>query len=730
MNHYCLTKTLSLSSSFWLRFLVPLLGRGVGVRPLKIKNKIRCFLCWIFLFQVQSTLHAQDKIKIACIGNSVTYGYGIEDRDKESYPAQLQEMLGDKYSVKNFGHSGATLLKKGHNPYYKTDEFFNALQFSPDIAVIHLGLNDTDPRDLPNYRDDFESDYAWLLDTLKKINPEIKLYICRLTPIFSGHPRFKSGTRDWFWQIQNLIPQIAKADQVHIIDLHTPLYKRPDLFADNLHPNAEGASIIASTVYKAISKNFGGLHVASVFADDMVLQREKPITIYGTANAGDLVTVNFNSRKIIAATNEYGQWKALFSSMKYGGPYQIKIECNGSNILLKNILIGDVWLCSGQSNMEFPLKNAATGSEELKTMKENNSLRLFKLNSLKETDNAPWDSLTLIKTNQLKFFSGQWQICNKNTAENFSAVAYYFGKKIQEQENIPIGLIQIDVGGSPIESWISRYIMENDNLLVDMLNNWRKSDFIMPWVRERADTNLKYASSAKQRHPYEPCYNYDSAIDSLTLFPIKGVVWYQGESNTHNAELYQHSFTTLVNSWRHSWGHNFPFYYVQLSSIDRPSWPYFREVQRLLQKQVTNSGMAVSLDLGDSLNVHPTKKKPVGDRLARLALHYTYHKNITANGPEPLTVKQDAENIIISFAFAGKLSTSDNTALRGFELVNEKGIYIKANATIKNDKVVITIPNHEKIKQVVYAWQPFTRANLINGDGLPASTFSMKLKQE
>jgi len=234
-----------------------------------------------------------------------------------SYPAQLQTMLGDRYVVQNFGHNGATLLRKGHNPYYKTNEFFNALQFNPDIAVIHLGLNDTDPRDWPNYKDDFESDYAWLLDTLKKINPLIKIYICRLTPIFSGHPRFKSGTRDWFWEIQNLIPQIAKANKVNMVDLNTPLYKRPDLFADNLHPNVEGASIIASTVYKAISKNFGGLHVASVFADNMVLQRERPIAIYGIANAGDLVTVNFNGKKIIAATNEYGQWKAVFPSRKY-----------------------------------------------------------------------------------------------------------------------------------------------------------------------------------------------------------------------------------------------------------------------------------------------------------------------------------------------------------------------------------------------------------------------------
>ena len=691
-------------------------------------SKLHFFSFLIFLLLLQCRLCAQQAIiKVACVGNSVTYGYKINNRNIDSYPAQLQQMLGNKYDVKNFGHSGATLLKKGHNPYYKTNEFSEAIQFKPDIAIIHLGLNDTDPHDWPDYKDNFESDYAWLLDTFRKINPSIKLFICKLIPIFSGHPRFKSGTRDWFDQIQTLIPEIAKANNVSAIDLHTPLYHRPDLFADNLHPNAEGAGIMAKTIYQIISKNFGGLHLASVFCDNMVMQRGKPLPVYGTANAGDMVSINFNNKKLSTTADQYGQWKIIFPAMKAGGPYQMKITCNGSDIIFKNILVGDVWLCSGQSNMDFPLKRSETGKEELQNLDTTFSLRLFKLNSLRETDNTAWDSVILIKTNQLQFFSGNWKVCDKNSAEDFSAIAYYFGKKIQHEESVPIGLIQIDVSGSPIESWIDRYSMEHDNLLVDMMNNWRKSDFIMPWVRERADTNLKYASSSLQRHPYEPCYNYEAAIDSLTHFPIKGVIWYQGESNTHNVELYAHEFKTMVQSWRQEWKTDFPFYYVQLSSIDRPSWPYFRDEQRKLQQEIPNTGMAVSLDFGDSLNVHPINKKPIGERLAKLALHYTYKKNVIANGPEILSAIQNVKNIILTFSFAEQLSTSDKKILRGFELVTDKGFHLIAKATIKNNKVIIAIPPGKKVKKVLYAWQPFTRANLVNEAGLPASTFSTEL---
>ena len=183
------------------------------------------FLCLIFICFGQIVMAQKAAIKIACIGDSVTAGYLLGNAGSESYPSQLQVLMGDKYEVGNFGNSGSTLLKNGHKPYYKTKEFEAAIAFDPDIAIIHLGLNDTDPRNWPNYKEEFDADYSWLLDTLKKQNPKVKIYICRMTPIFNEHPRFKSGTRDWYWQIQSHIANIAKANQVGLIEISDRFYR-------------------------------------------------------------------------------------------------------------------------------------------------------------------------------------------------------------------------------------------------------------------------------------------------------------------------------------------------------------------------------------------------------------------------------------------------------------------------------------------------------------------------
>ena len=692
-----------------------------------LKRNLHLFVFLISIFSQFELAAQKNAIKVACIGDSVTAGYLLSDAVKESYPSQLQILMGEKYEVKNFGYSGATLLKKGHKPYYKTKEFADALAYSPDIAVIHLGLNDTDPRNWPNYKEEFDADYSWLIDTLKKQNPAVKIYICRLTPIFNDHSRFKSGTRDWFWQIQSHIPNIAKANQVGLIDLHEKLYPRPDLFPDALHPTKEGATILAQTVYENITQDFGGLKLAAIFTDNMVLQRNQPIQIHGTANGGDTIEVTFKQQKKNVIVDQYGKWKISFPALTKGGPYEITVQSKATKIVLKNILVGDVWFCSGQSNMAFQLQNSENGLAEAKKAIANSSIRFFNAKAIQDTDETAWDAATLTKTNQLQFFSGSWSVCDSISAKEFSAIAYYFGKNIAHEENVPVGLIQVAVGGSPIESWIDRYTLEHDDKVVDILTNWRKSDFVMPWVRERANVNLKNATNAKQRHPYDPCYNFEARVEAFTKFPIKGVIWYQGESNAHNVELYEHLMPTLVESWRKAWGTAFPFYYVQLSSIDRPTWPAFRDVQNRLQNKIPNSGMAISMDYGDALNVHPIKKKEVADRLALLALRYTYGKAVTANGPSALKAFQNGDNILVSFAFAKQLTTADKKELIGFELVNDKGIHIQDKAAIVKNQVLITIPKGEKIKTVLYAWKPFTKANLVNEAGLPCSTFKLEI---
>jgi sialate O-acetylesterase len=690
--------------------------------------KLYAFISLCFISFISYAQNAP--IKIACIGNSVTYGLTHKNPQLTSYPTQLQKLIGDHYEVKNFGHSGATLLRKGHNPYYKTKEFEDALAFHPDIAVIHLGLNDTDPRNWPNYGDEFEKDYAWLIDTIRKINPEVKIFICRLTPIFNGHPRFLSGTRDWFRQIQNLIPRIANANKTGLIDLHTPLYSHPELLPDNLHPNEEGAAILARTVYKKLTGNFSGLQLPIVFASHMVMQRNKPIKFYGTANSNQKITVVFKGIKQVTITDENGKWKTDFPAMQAGGPFRATISSADKTIVLNDILIGEVWLCSGQSNMAFPLQSAINDKNEINEAQKNDQLRLLNMKVIAETDNTAWDSATLDKVNKLQYFSGTWQKCDSANAKSFSAVAYYFAKKLQQQLHVPVGLIEVAVGGSTTESWIDRYTMEYDPELVNELYNWRKSDFYQPWVRERTDTNLKYSTNLKQRHPYGPCYNYEAGISQFVNFPIQGVIWYQGESNAHNIELHETVFPKLVASWRKKWGYDFPFYYVQLSSLNRPSWTAFRNSQLQLLKVIPNSGMAVSSDVGDPNNVHPRRKKELGDRLARLALNFTYKRNdVIPYGPMPLKAQRLNNKVIVSFNYTGKqLNTGDGKPLRGFMLRNEKGEEQDVNAFIQKNKVVIPVDKNENPVSVLYGWKPYADANLVNEEQLPASTFKIVIQ--
>ncbi|WP_276496680.1 GDSL-type esterase/lipase family protein [Pontibacter litorisediminis] len=667
---------------------------------------------------------AAGRLKVACMGNSVTYGYLLEDREHKAYPAQLQQLLGDRYEVANFGLSGATLLRKGHRPYTKTQQYQDALAFRPDIAVIHLGLNDTDPRNWPNYRDEFAADYYHLIDTLRAVNPEVRILISRLTPIFSGHPRFTSGTRDWFWQIQELIPVIAENRNVELIDLHTPLYRRPDLFPDQLHPTAEGAGIIAATVAGHLTGKYGGLQLAPVFSDHMVLQQKMPVPVQGIADAGQEVTVRFNGVEAKATAGPDGKWQAMLPAQKAGGPHQLQVSTAGKSISINDVLVGEVWLCSGQSNMAFPLRQAVHTAREMRQAQQSSSIRLLKMRPLAETYDVAWDSVTLKKVNKLQYFSGTWQRSDSAAAKDFSAVAYYFGKQLQEQLGVPVGLIEVAVGGSGTESWISRYTLEHHPQLVHMLHTWRGSDFLMPWVRERTAKNLENATLATQRHPYQPAYNYEAGIAPLTAFPIKGVIWYQGESNAHNIELHEELFKTLVSDWRGAWGYAFPFYYTQLSSINRPSWPHFRDSQRRLLAQVEHTGMAVTSDVGDPQDVHPRQKRQVGERLAAWALARTYGKRVTYSGPLFKEVRFADGKAICTFEHGKGLRTSDGQALRGFEVAGSDRVFREAKAEARGDKVWVSSDEVPDPKYVRYAWQPYTEANLTNKAGLPASTFN------
>lgn len=218
---------------------------------------MRRLLFVLFVLLALPPLAVGERIKVACVGNSVTFGYGLRNPEEESYPSRLQALLGEGYDVRNFGHSGATLMRNAYRPYTEQQAYRDALDFAADLVVIHLGLNDTDPRAWPNYRDDFVADYIALIEDFRRVNPECRIWVCRMTPISHRHPRFKSGTRDWYWMEQERIGIVAKVAETGLIDLHKPLYSRPDLLPDALHPNAEGAGVIARAVFSALTGDYG-----------------------------------------------------------------------------------------------------------------------------------------------------------------------------------------------------------------------------------------------------------------------------------------------------------------------------------------------------------------------------------------------------------------------------------------------------------------------------------------
>lgn len=426
--------------------------------------------------------------------------------------------------------------------------------------------------------------------------------------------------------------------------------------------------------------------------------------------------------------------------MQAGGPYELTIETSllvekknkkktpaSQKLTYKDVLVGEVWLCSGQSNMAFRVDELVDSQRKELTgyAGKQPQIRLFNMEPRWFTNAVEWDEAVMDSLNRLQYYHDtQWTTCNEQTADRFSAVAFSFGQMLSDSLQVPVGLILNAVGGSGTEAWIDRKTLEFD--FTDILYNWTENDFIQDWVRGRAALNIKKSTNKQQRHPYEPCYLYETGIEPLQQYPIRGIIWYQGESNAQNIETHERLFPLLVNSWRENWQEELPFYYVQLSSIDRPSWTWFRDSQRRMMQEIPNCGMAVSSDRGDSLNVHPRYKREIGERLARWALNRTYGHRLTPSGPLFRSVEFKDDAAYITFDYAEGLHTSDGQPIRTFEIAEYDGLFVPAEAEIVDGKVKVRSDKIARPQLVRYGWQPFTRANLVNGDELPASTFRSK----
>ncbi len=716
--------------------------RGLYLLPL---------LLWVAL-AASNTLCAQ--VRVACVGNSITYGYGTACPATDSYPAQLQVLLGEQYEVGNFGLSGATLLRRGHRPYVETEQFKQALAFKGDIVVIHLGVNDTDPRDWPNYRDDFIPDYMALIDSFRVARPDCRICIALLSPLGVHHHRFESGTRDWQGEIQEAIRQVAHNTGVELIDFHTLLYAYPHLMEDSIHPVKEGLGMIAAYVKSVLTGDFGGLRLPEAYSSHMVLPHGRPLTIRGTANAAAEVQATVwgpdakaqgttsrpaprgkkgksaNSAKrakvlvgqYMAVASHLGEWEVELQPLAAGGPYTLELTDGEQRIVLDDVLAGEVWLCSGQSNMAFMLSQDRQAGEVV-PQADHPLIRLLDLKPRWETQAVEWEPSALDSLNHLDYFrhSG-WQHCTPATARHFSAVGYYFGRMLADSLQIPVGLVCQAVGGAGTEAFIDRRTLEYQ--FPALLRNWRRNDFIQDWVRERASLNVAKATSRLQRHPYEPCYLFESGDRILGRLPINGVIWYQGESNAHNWDTHTRLFQLLLSSWRTYWNDpQLPSYYVQLSSLERPSWPWFRDSQRRLLSVTRHTGMAVTHDVGDRTDVHPTDKQPVGERLARWALHSTYGRPCVPSGPLFRSMQVADDKAVVLFDYAEGLKGSGGQPVRGFEVAGADGLWHPAQVKIEGDRVVVWSAEVGHPVKVRYAWQPYTDANLVNAADLPASTF-------
>ena len=478
------------------------------------------------------------------------------------------------------------------------------------------------------------------------------------------------------------------------------------------------------------------LQVAKSFSDNMVLQRDKPINIWGKAIPGQMVKVSFFNQNKASIVQVDSSWNIVLNKQKTNSqPQTITITCGKQALIIRNVLIGDVWLCIGQSNMEFPLIREAHYNTEVKGLNQP-LLRFYNptypgknVYKILYTDSLTKDLLPQ------KFYKAQWQNCDTNSIKTMSAVAYYFGKMVSENEQVPIGLLNLSIGGAALESFISvESLNSSQEFSAKIKGDWLENKALPDWIRERGKQNVGGLLNIPKdnngnNHSYKPGFAFEAGILPLLQMPIKGILCYQGESNAQELDRvneYGKLTALMVDDFRSLWKQpNLPFYFVQISSMDTLNyksqfWPEFRDEQRKILTAIKHTGMAVSSDLGFLHDVHPTNKKAIGERLARWALSDSYHKKIIPSGPLPVMAKFSNGRITIRFKHAttGLLTVGGNF-VKGFSI---DGIH-EMPAQIIHNTIVIAV--NKKPDYVYYGWKPFTDANLINKELLPVSTFKL-----
>jgi sialate O-acetylesterase len=475
------------------------------------------------------------------------------------------------------------------------------------------------------------------------------------------------------------------------------------------------------------------LSLSSLFTDNAVLQRDLAVPIWGRAEPGSEITVQFAGQEKQATADKSGRWKLQLDSLKASVEERTLTAKSGKEaVSIKNVLVGEVWVCSGQSNMAFGLSGSVNGAAAIEAAGDKH-LRLFAA-SAKAVD-EPQESI-----------GGTWGVDSPQTAARFSAVAYYFGKALRAKLGVPIGLIKSAVGGTVAEAWTARGDLESNPTLKPMLDQqqqridaytkqleaYKKRE---PELLKRYEAALKKAKAAKQRlprkprPPVHPSQNknrptglYNGSIAPLQPYAIQGAIWYQGESNSSRGEQYRTLFPAMIASWRKAWGQgDFPFLFVQITP-HRGMSPEVREAQRVTTETTQNTAMAVTVDIGHATDIHPKQKKPIGDRLALAARALAYGEEIEFSGPTYDSMSVDGNNVTLNFKHLGGGLVAQGGPLKGFVIYN-KDKEAAATAKIDGDTIVVTSDEVSNPIGVRYGWTNVPDVNLYNKAGLPASPF-------
>ncbi|WP_353138971.1 sialate O-acetylesterase [Pseudopedobacter sp.] len=441
----------------------------------------------------------------------------------------------------------------------------------------------------------------------------------------------------------------------------------------------------------------------NIFANHMVLQRNQPVAIFGSANAGEQVTVEFQNQRKQTKADEKGNWKVELKAMKANAIGQT-LTIRANNVIeLKDVLIGEVWLCSGQSNMEYKMRKIEKEKAPLKG-------NYFPKNAVAEANN-PNIRVFLVRRKFLSKPDGKyegWAVAKDSALRQFSAPAYFFAKNLQQELGVPVGVISSAVSGSRIEPWFSAAY-------------WDKSSYLKDKKKEG-----------------DPGKFYHLMIEPLAPYTIKGFIWYQGETNVFLKETisYSYKMKALIENWRNSWGNpKMPFYFTEIApfhySLDekgqvrmpRTILPEFREAQDLVL-QLPYTARIITTDLVDNVNdIHPNYKWEIGRRHTLKALKYAYGKNIVADGPEMASVKYAGNKAVVKFKYATGLKSIDGKPLDAFEVAGSDLTFYPATATIENNTVVLKSDKVQQIQQVRFAWDEAAQPNLFNAGGLPAAPF-------